>query len=182
MVRAYAREPFVRVTLVIALIVALAFTSLSVFTASSQVAEDETFYACLYAGSLSQVNNTAPPENCGRGVNVQWDGAEQVDLTANAATTERFGTTVAVAGLGSNTATADCEVGEVATGGGHVVTAVTGNGAYIDTSRAISDLDDVAVGWTVTATGTSQFNNVNLTAYVICLAVDLEAVPEVDPA
>ena len=32
-----------------------------------------TYYACLYAGSLSQVNTTASPANCGRGVAISWN-------------------------------------------------------------------------------------------------------------
>ncbi|HUG13484.1 MAG TPA: hypothetical protein VMM78_00585 [Thermomicrobiales bacterium] len=152
MVLAYAREPFVRVMLVIALVAGLAFAAGSVYIASGD-SHDQTFYACLYAGSLSQVNTNAPPANCGRGANVQWDGSEQVALAANATTIERPGNTVAVDGLGSNVSNANCLEGEVATGGGHTFAPVFGNGAYVDNSRAIPDPDDIAVGWTVTASG-----------------------------
>lgn len=180
MSRALVAAPAFRISIVLALIAALAVTAGSVFRASGQEA-DETIYACLFGGSLSQVNTNAPPANCGRGVNVQWSGAETIDLAASATTVERSGDPVEISGTGSNTATADCLEGEVATGGGHTIANVFGNGAYVDTSRAISDLDDVAVGWTVTATGTSQFNLVNLTAYVICLTVDLEEAAVPDP-
>lgn len=175
MPRALVATPAVRVSLVIALVAAMAFAVGSAFRVAGQEEEPQTFYACLYGGALSQVNTEAPPENCGRGVNVQWVGGEGASLTAS--TVERSGEPVEVTGLGSATATAECLEGEVATGGGHTIEAVFGNGVYIDVSRAITD-EDVAVGWTVTATGTSQFNVVNLTAHVICLAVDADDAPE----
>src|SRR5690606_10411175 len=37
---------------------------------------DTTYYACLFAGSLSQVNTNDYPANCGRGVAVSWGGEE----------------------------------------------------------------------------------------------------------
>src|SRR5690606_22211269 len=39
--------------------------------ASGQTAEEPTYYACLFAGSLTPVG-TAPPANCGRGELIRW--------------------------------------------------------------------------------------------------------------
>ncbi|HUG14693.1 MAG TPA: pentapeptide repeat-containing protein [Thermomicrobiales bacterium] len=54
-----------------ALILAVGLTVFSVYSARG-TNHDETYFACLYAGSLSQVNTTAPPANCGRGSQIEW--------------------------------------------------------------------------------------------------------------
>lgn len=47
------------------------------------VPADATYYACLYAGSLSQVSTT-PPANCGRGESISWNsqGVPGADASA----------------------------------------------------------------------------------------------------
>lgn len=61
-------------------IIAPALVALVVLLAGSAFiarasSHDETFYACLYAGSLSQVNTNGYPANCGRGTQVSWVGS-----------------------------------------------------------------------------------------------------------
>jgi hypothetical protein len=56
--------------IVTSLIAALSFSVGAVYTARGD-SHDQTFYACLYAGSLSQVGTTEPA-NCGRGSVIQW--------------------------------------------------------------------------------------------------------------
>lgn len=53
-----------------ALIIASAIL-VSTFYRATGDSHDAVYYACLYAGSLSQVS-TAPPANCGRGKEVSW--------------------------------------------------------------------------------------------------------------
>lgn len=42
------------------------------FTGASGDNHDATYYACLFGGSLSQVNSSGPPANCGRGIAIEW--------------------------------------------------------------------------------------------------------------
>lgn len=55
---------------------ALVLAGSTVYTAHGDT-DDETYYACLFAGSLSQVNTSGPPANCGRGEQVQWNAEGQ---------------------------------------------------------------------------------------------------------
>jgi len=55
---------------VAALIASLSFSFGSLYSAFG-TSHDTTYYACLYAGSLSQVGTTAPV-NCGRGEQISW--------------------------------------------------------------------------------------------------------------
>jgi uncharacterized protein YjbI with pentapeptide repeats len=50
--------------------IAIALTVATVYTARGDN-HDTTYYACLFAGSLSQVGTTEPA-NCGRGSVIQW--------------------------------------------------------------------------------------------------------------
>lgn len=59
-------------TLRMALVLAVGLTVFSVYFARGEN-HDQTFYGCLYAGSLSQVNTVGPPASCGRGTHVQWN-------------------------------------------------------------------------------------------------------------
>lgn len=54
-----------------ALVALIALVAGSVFMARAANG-DTTYYACLYAGTLSQVNTNGYPANCGRGVPVSW--------------------------------------------------------------------------------------------------------------
>lgn len=58
----------IMVTAVCLMLSTFAFT---VYRASG-VNHGTTYYACLYAGSLSQVG-TAPPSSCGRGQQISWN-------------------------------------------------------------------------------------------------------------
>jgi hypothetical protein len=64
--------------LVLALAISLAFIAGSWQRAAGS-SHDTTYYACLYAGSLSQVG-TSQPSNCGRGTQISWQsgGAEYI--------------------------------------------------------------------------------------------------------
>lgn len=42
------------------------------FVVASGDSHDQTYYACLFAGSLTQVNTSGPPANCGRGQQIEW--------------------------------------------------------------------------------------------------------------
>ncbi|HUG16106.1 MAG TPA: hypothetical protein VMM78_13940 [Thermomicrobiales bacterium] len=56
---------------VAALIASLSFSFGSLYSAFG-TSHNTTYYACLYAGSLSQVGTT-PPANCGRGSQISWN-------------------------------------------------------------------------------------------------------------
>lgn len=58
-------------TLRMALVLAVGLTIFSVYSARSD-SHNQTYHACLYAGSLSQVGTT-PPANCGRGMPISWN-------------------------------------------------------------------------------------------------------------
>lgn len=66
--RPYARSP---TSVGLALIVALVLAFNAAYSAYGS-SHDETIYACVFAGSLSQVGTT-PPSNCGRGTMISWN-------------------------------------------------------------------------------------------------------------
>lgn len=77
-----------------------------------------------------------------------------------------------IAADGSETATVDCNPGEVATGGGLQVTNGTIRDMMAVNSRPVDSATDVPTGWTVRATNV-DFNGDNLgtidvRAYVVC--------------
>jgi len=112
----FPRVAAVRVTVIVALVAALAFTAGSLFVASGQNGDD-TFYACLYAGSFSQINTNDYPANCGRGQPVSWEGSG-ADGIGFQYTVAREGEAVTTAGTAIVIAEAACLDGEWATGGG----------------------------------------------------------------
>lgn len=58
-------------TMVLAFVASMAFSIGAYSSVFGSSHEDTPFYACMYAGSLSQVS-TNPPANCGRGTQVTW--------------------------------------------------------------------------------------------------------------
>ena len=68
-VRASSRWTIEIVRTVLILVIVLSIGA--VYTARGDN-HDQTYYACLFAGSLSQVNTNAPPANCGRGIQIEW--------------------------------------------------------------------------------------------------------------
>lgn len=81
---AILREPRRRVVpiAVAALVLAAAISAGSFYRAAGDT-HGETYYACLYAGTLSQVGTTQPA-NCGRGTLVSWNAAGQQGLPGEA--------------------------------------------------------------------------------------------------
>ncbi|HUG14658.1 MAG TPA: hypothetical protein VMM78_06525 [Thermomicrobiales bacterium] len=68
-VRAWPRRSL---SLLLSAILIVAAISAGTYYRASGSSHDTTYYACLYAGSLSQVGTT-PPTNCGRGEQIQWN-------------------------------------------------------------------------------------------------------------
>lgn len=106
----------IRTVLILAIVLAVG----AVYTARGDN-HDTTFYACLYAGSFSQINTNGPPTNCGRGQQVQWnsqgiqglpgvDGVSGYELISSGPLT--------VEPLFTALGTATCPEGKVVLGGG----------------------------------------------------------------
>jgi hypothetical protein len=162
-------------------LIALLAGSIMIVGASNH---DETFYACLYAGSLSQVNTSAYPGNCGRGVKVSWQGSGADGVGFNY-TVQRHGNIVTSTNTLGNRAPyvssfAECGLDEVATGGGVQTTAKNG-GAMFDLyhSRGWDVASNVATidggqptGWEVRARnseiGGLSLTSVSFQAVAIC--------------
>lgn len=76
-------------SLVLALVASLAFASGAVYTARGDN-HDTTYWACLYAGSLTQVGTTEPA-NCGRGAPISWNST---GVTGPSGTSQAFYTQI----------------------------------------------------------------------------------------
>jgi hypothetical protein len=152
---------------VAALIASLSFSFGSLYSAFG-TSHDTTYYACLYAGSLSQVG-TAPPANCGRGTMINWNsegvqgvqgpsGATNVVVRSNSP----LGGNVEP---GDNTAVSrNCEEGERATGGGYFTGSSQMN---VFSFQPITNPDDVPTGWAATVRNTGP-NPTQFILYVVC--------------
>lgn len=138
---------------------------------------DDVWYACLFAGSLSQVNNTAAPANCGRGINVSWSGSSETGFNY---TYERHGEAVRsqstfASGGPEVDAIAVCDEGDVATGGGMVVVDGTGSPRMYASQGYDSSVPDVAGdsgtpdGWLVRFSNAAVLNTyLDISAVAIC--------------
>ena len=98
----------------------------------------DTYYACLYAGSLSQVNTTASPVNCGRGVAISWNaqgieglpGADGIDGVSGYEIVESEPSEDIEPGATLMHAV-NCPTGKVVLGGGPINTV---NGSIVEAS------------------------------------------------
>jgi hypothetical protein len=104
---------------------------------------DQTFYGCLFAGSLSQVNTTAPPANCGRGQQVSWNsqGIQGLPGTDGVSGYEIvYSEPVEVgAGAGQVDGLVQCPMGKVAIGGGAAFSdSQSSDGMLLKESHALS--------------------------------------------
>ncbi|HUG14748.1 MAG TPA: hypothetical protein VMM78_06975 [Thermomicrobiales bacterium] len=170
-------------TVIVAVVAALAFTAGSLFVASGQNGDD-TFYACLYAGSFSQINTNNYPANCGRGTPVSWEGSG-ADGIGFQYTVERHGEVVDITpGDGLVVITAECLENEYATGGGHRFTIIVTFGSHDQDFTVWSssgwdrELNSVVqdggipTGWgVVVSNGGDARNTVGLSATVICTGI-----------
>jgi hypothetical protein len=145
-----------------ALIASLSFSFGSIYSAFG-TSHGTTYYACLYAGSLSQVGETQPA-NCGRGSVISWNSDGPQGLPG--ATNVVMRSTAVVLGQESGaSAEVDCEPGEVATGGGYFGGLTTSN--VWRSAPFVEFQSDIPVGWRVSATNPTMDTGI-LTAYVIC--------------
>lgn len=152
---------------VAALIASLSFSFGSLYSAFG-TSHNTTYYACLYAGSLSQVGTT-PPANCGRGSQISWnsEGVEGPQGPAGA-------TNVVVRSATTPTGNVDpaqtaaipvnCEAGEIATGGGYFAGSSQMN---VYSFSPITDVDNVPTGWLVSVVNTGP-NATAFSAHVVC--------------
>jgi len=136
----------------------------------------DTFYGCLYAGSLSQVNTTALPTNCGRGMPVSWN--EEQPITAEDVQqfiyTVEVEATLTVAAT-SFSHTAPCVAGAKVIGGGYRVAPISPVTAFRGINYMSESRPDYGAveGWLVagsrpvTSSGTAGI--AQLTVYAICL-------------
>jgi hypothetical protein len=142
--------------------------SMSILIGSVLVARgsnhDQTYFACLYAGSMTQVNTTAPPANCGRGRQIQWTSATAATPPALVVRTD----SQVVAPGATDFAIAECEPGEIATGGGYFASLIT---LVVNGSQPFPvDPLDPPTMWTAEGTNTSTTEKL-LTAYVVCMSL-----------
>jgi len=102
-----------------ALIIAAAITLNTLYSARGVPAGD-TYYACLYGGSLSPGNTSAPPTSRGRGTQISWNaqgiaGLPGADGVSGYEPVSRITSVFAGAALDTFVS---CPVGKVALGGG----------------------------------------------------------------
>jgi len=71
-----------------AMIASLSFSFGSLYSAFG-TSHDTTYYACLYAGSMSQVGTT-PPVNCGRGSQISWNSEGVEGPTGPSGTSQAY--------------------------------------------------------------------------------------------
>lgn len=93
---------------------------------------DTVWYACLYAGSLSQVS-TNQPVNCGRGTQVSWGGAsEDSSITGFETVTETVTEfTVNIMDGYPDSILLYCPVGLVPVGSGYTLLGMESGGFYM---------------------------------------------------
>lgn len=129
--RAIPRNSVAMVVSALMLAAALVFNAL--YSASGDN-HDQTYYACLYAGSLSQVNTIGMPSNCGRGAPISWNATGPAGEPGEAGATHVFRreTDVNVPANDVLGGYAECETGETLTGGGF-----HGNGTIVMASMPL---------------------------------------------
>lgn len=168
MIRGYSTETL-RSIPVVALALALLLSTVLVFTARGS-SHGETYWACLFGGSLSQVGTTEPA-NCGRGTKISWNSeGEQGQAGANGADGiagfERAEETHEIPAGGSSASYFNhdvaCETGKIAIAGG-----------YQASARAIEVMSSFPSEngrrWIVRARNTAAMNTQELTVFASCI-------------
>lgn len=157
-------------TLRMALVLAVGLTVFSVYSARGDN-HDQTFYACLYAGSFSQINTSGLPANCGRGQQVQWnsqgvDGLPGADGVSGYEVVVETGTAFA---NGISNESALCTDGKVPIGGGFTVPIGDGiENFYVVDSRPYDPLTSGDyIGWVVSIRNPGV-NDLAFDAYAVC--------------
>ena len=155
---------------IIALALALVLSTVMVFSARGS-SHGETYWACLFGGSLSQVG-TSEPANCGRGTKISWN-AEGVEGQAGASGFEWVEVTYTIP-FGGDAAnfgnyTLDCPDGKVAVAGGFQP-----SNRQVEIMSSFPGTPDSR--WVVRARNTHVSTDQELTVYVSCIDA-----PVVDP-
>lgn len=113
-------------SIVLAALILASAILVNTFHSARGDAHDRTYYACLFAGALTQVGTTQPA-NCGRGEQVQWTSATPYEgPQMNVRRTNFF-----VLANEIQDVFVDCLDGEVATGGGATI---DNSHIYLETS------------------------------------------------
>ena len=158
-----------------ALIIAAAISFNTLYSARG-VPADDTYYACLYGGSLSQVNTTAPPANCGRGTQIQWNsqgiaglpGADGVDGVSGWEYVESETETLEPGEQAS--LTVECPEDKAPLGGGGVTQSGIG-GPILEGGRIITtSITGGHEGWFMTVANDHDFD-ITVRVSVICAFV-----------
>lgn len=160
-----------------AIVALIALVAGTAFIASADNHGD-TFYGCLYAGSLSQVNTTTEPANCGRGMQVSWN-ADQAVTPADVQQHiyEKVSSINVSADIVAFGHLASCNTGDKVTGGGYRLAGVDGENVarafdkiYIDGPEyTLSDTERWAIFGSNLVDSFGNAASGQLTVYAICV-------------
>lgn len=154
---------------VVALVAALALSLGSIYSARGDN-HDQTFYACLYAGSISQVNTAELPTNCGRGTPVQWN-AQGVAGESGISGYERVSASGQVLTNSTETLTVDCSPGQEVIAGGVDYTGDSNFIADFKITESYPSTNDELSGWTATVFNDNDNSARTWILWAICAVV-----------
>jgi hypothetical protein len=150
-----------RLAVVVGALVILAISAVVVQAATTG---DERIYACVNNGDGTMRQVAGPEVTCPKGWHALSWSAENPPASPALTTYENAGDVVIVAAEGSGRATARCDEGDVATGGGYSTS--TSTGIEVNGSSMITLFDNT--GWQATAANTTTVN-LAFRAFVVCL-------------
>lgn len=148
-----------------ALIASVSFSFGALYTARGD-SHDATYYACLYAGSLTQVSTT-PPANCGRGQQISWNSEGTQGSPGIASVQMRTSDPVIVEALNIEDGSVECLPGEHVVGGGY--NALLVNVTAVIDRPLVADEETVPTGWFVRFYNDGS-GSVSASVYVLCAA------------